>query len=127
MIGALQSFLLLMAGYAFIFSGIAFSNKQFLPSMLDTVYDHTNFFTRVIVFTLFFALPANFLTAKAFQLSSSSVAGPMLIGTVLVVSIVNAMMLDKVQLTLPIVGAASVALFFCCMTAWLLEAQRIAG
>ena len=125
MIGAFQSFILLLGGYALIFSGIAFSNKLFFPSFLESVYDQTNFFMRVMVFTLCFALPANFLTAKAFQITSSSIAGPMLIGTVLVVSVANAMILDRVQLTLPIIGSAAIALFFCCMTAWLLEGQRL--
>lgn len=127
MIGAFQSFVFLLAGYAFIFSGIAFSNKQFLPSLLDPLYDQIGFFIRVLIFTLVFALPANFLTAKAFQFSSSSVAGPMLIGTVVLVSIVNAMILDKVQMTFPIIGSTAAALFFCCLTAWLLEAQRVGG
>lgn len=124
MIGAIYSFLYLAAGYVLIFSGMAFSNKALLPSLLSGVYDNTGYLVRVIIFTVFLAMPANYLIPKAFQVSSASIAGPMLLGVILCATVIYAMILDKVTLTLPIIGAASGALFFCCLTAWLLEMQR---
>jgi len=99
MIAALQGFLFLVSGYVLIFAGMAFSNKQLLPSFLGDIYDGTNYTVRVLVFTALFALPANFLIPKAFQVSSASVAGPL----------------------------SSLAMLFCCLTAWLLEAQRLSS
>lgn len=125
MLSAAQSFIYLIAGYFLIFSGLAFSNKVLFPSILDGVYDNTSYLVRVIVFTVFLSLPANYLIPKAFQVSSASIAGPMLLAVILLATIIYAMILDKVTLTLPIIGAASGALFFCCLTAWLLEAQRV--
>lgn len=127
MIGALQSLGLLVGGYILIFSGMAFSNKHFFPSLFESVYDQTSFAVRVVIFSIVFALPANFLIAKSFQVSNATIAGPMLLATVLVITIAYAIIVDKVSLTLPIIGAASGALFFCCLTAWLLEGQRVAG
>ena len=127
MFAALQSLLYLAAGYVLIFAGIAFSNKQLLPSMFDDVYMGTSYALRVFIFTIVFALPANYLIPKAFQFSSAAVAGPLLMATVLVVTIIFAMIVDKVQMTLPIIGVASAAMFFCCLTAWLLEAQRLSS
>ena len=127
MIGAVYSFLYLVGGYVLIFSGMAFSNKQLLPSIFDGLYDNTTYIVRVIIFSIFLAIPANYLIPKAFQVSSASVAGPMLLAVILLATIVYAMILDKVTLTLPVIGAASGALFFCCLTAWLLEGQRAVG
>lgn len=125
MLAAVQSLFFLAAGYVLIFAGMAFSNKQLLPSLFDGVYISTSYGLRVLIFTLIFALPANYLIPKAFQFSSASVAGPLLMATVLVITIIFAMIVDKVQMTLPILGAASAAMLFCCLTAWLLEAQRL--
>ena len=127
MIGAFQSFCLIFTGYVLIFSGIAFSNKLFFPSVFDSIYQMLGFGLRTVVFTIIFALPANYLIAKSFGLTSASIAGPMLIAVVVLLSVGNAMILDKVQFTLPITGALAGALFFSCLTAWLLEGQRVAG
>lgn len=124
---AVKTLMLLFGGYVFIFAGIAFTNKRFFTDLLGGVYDNTSFFARVVMFSIIFAIPGNYLISKSFQVSSASVAGPLLILTVLVMTIINAMILDKVTLTLPIIGTASAAMFFCCLTAWLLEAQRAAG
>ena len=127
MIGAAYSFFLLFAGYVLIFLGIAFANKVFLPSIFEDFYSKTNFPVRVFLMSLIFAFPANILISQSFNVTSASIAGPLLLAAVLILTTINAMILDKVQLTLPIIGAASGALFFCCLTAWLLEGQRAAG
>jgi len=119
MIHALYSFGILLLAYFLIFSGLAFSNKDLLPELLQPVYDQTNYLIRVVIFTVFLAFPANWLVPKAFQISSASVAGPLLLATV-----TYAMLIDKVRLTMPLTLTAAGALFFCCLTAWLLEKQR---
>lgn len=124
MTGALYAFLLLVAVYILIFSGLAFSNKVFLPGILDEFYTRTNFLARVFVMSFVFAFPANLLIAQSFNVVSASVAGPVMLAVILLISVANAMILDKVQITLPLIVAVSGALFFCCLTAWILEAQR---
>lgn len=127
MIGAVYSFLLLLAGYVLIFLGIAFINKLFIPTYLDAFYAQTGFLLRTLIMCLVFAFPANLVIAQGFNVTSASIAGPMLIAVVVLLSIANAMVLDKVVMTWPVAGATSAALFFCCLTAWLLEGQRMAG
>lgn len=124
---AVKTLALLFGGYIFIFCGIAFTNKRFFTDMFTGVYDNTSFFMRVVLFSIVFAIPGNYLISKSFQVSSASVAGPLLILTVVVMTVINAMVLDKVTLTYPIIASIAAAMFFCCLTAWLLEGQRIAG
>jgi hypothetical protein len=127
MMSVLYSLGYLIVGHILIFSGLAFTNKLFFPSLLQGIYDQTTFPVRVLMFTFIFALPANFFIPKAFQVTSHSIAGPMLLGVILIIVVVNAMIVDRVQLTLPVLAAGAAALFFCCLTAWLLEGQRALG
>lgn len=124
MLGVFQSFGLLVAGYFCIFTGLAFSNKQLFPSVFNGIYDSTNFITRIVIFSVLWGLAGNYFIAKSFQVTSASIAGPLLIIVITLISITNSVILDKIHITLPIIGGAAGAVFFCCLTAWLLEAQR---
>jgi len=127
MLGAIQSFGLFLIGYSLIFSGIAFINKLLFPELLEAVYQNTGFIARAFIMSMVFGFVANLFISPAFTITSISIAGPLMLAAILMISIINAMILNNIELNLPIIGATLGALFFCCLTAWLLESQRIGG
>jgi len=127
MLGALQSFGLFLIGYTLIFSGIAFINKLFFPDIFGAIYENTNLIARSFIMSVVFGFVANLFISPAFNITSIAIAGPLMLAAILLITIVNAMILNQIQLNVPIIGAAFGALFFCCLTAWLLESQRVSG
>lgn len=122
---AFKSFGLLLLTYVLIFSGVAFMNRQLLPDLLEGLYDRTGTISRLIIFTVALSLPANFLTAKAYEISGPSIAGPLIVASMLLIALAFALMVDHVNLNLPVIASALAALFFCGLTAWLLESQKL--
>lgn len=124
MLSAVQCFLLGMAGYVLIYGGLAFTNGKFFPQAMAGVYEHTNFWVRLALFSAVICFAANFMFAKMFQISSASVAGPMIIVAVVLTSVGNAIVMDGARLTAPVIGATILALFSCALVSWLLMQAR---
>ena len=116
-------FLSLLA-YALIYGGLAFLNRRLFPAHLDVVYAHTGDVSRMLVFLLLAAAPANYLLAKTFEISSAAVAGAAILAAIVVVTVANAVILDGARLTLPVLAATGLAIFSCSLVSWLLVMQK---
>lgn len=112
-----------IVGMGLIYVGFAFLNKRLFPENLDILYTHTGGFSRMMVFLFASAWPANYLLSKTFVISSASIAGPSIIIATVLVIVANALIMDGVKLTVPVIGATTLAVLSCGLVSWLLAKQ----
>lgn len=112
--------LLALFAYALIYAGLAFLNKRFLSLYLDGFYAQTSMAARLGIFLVCVALPANYLLAKTFIVSNASIASVCILVAIVIVTVVNAVLLDHVRVTAGILMATFLAMASCGWLAWLL-------
>lgn len=95
-----MAMMLTLIGQGLIYVGIAFINKQLFPEVLASLYDLTNAVTRALIMNLVLAFPANLMVGKAFELVPPGIAGMFVLGTLMVVLVVNAILLTGSMISL---------------------------
>ena len=87
-------------------------------------YEQSPEILRIAIFLILFAWPLNYLLAKTFQISSASIAGPCIIVSVVLATVVNSLVLDNLKMTVPIFLATLLSVFSCALVSWLLATQK---
>lgn len=124
MIQFLQPLMIALGANTFIYMGIAFVNTQLLPSVLNGLYEQTSLWQRVLIMSVVTGPLANYLFSVVYRLAGPANAGMMIIGTLALVLISKAMLLNHTMPT-PRIGMAAVALIAAAL--WLAHELAQAG
>ena len=117
-------FLMAVIAQVLVYCGLAFLNKRFYAEQLVGFYEQSPEILRIAIFLILFAWPLNYLLAKTFQISSASIAGPCIIVSVVLATVVNSLVLDNLKMTVPIFLATLLSVFSCALVSWLLATQK---
>ncbi len=101
----IKTIFLITTGTFLIFIGITFLSHQFLPSYLAQFYKSTPKWLQLLIFAFIISIPANLMFAKAYQSSSASFTGIIYIISVVLGSVIVAMLIDRVKINLNIILA----------------------
>lgn len=105
---------LMLAGNALIYSAFAFINGRLWPEGLTLLYTWLpGHGLRLALAMIIFFLPANFLFAYGFRLSSAVLAGSMYMLAAVVGMVVNAMLLDGSRLSWLSAGGVLLVMLGC--------------
>ena len=104
-INQIKTIFLITIGTFLIFIGITFLSNQFLPSYLGQFYKNTPKWLQLLIFAFLISIPANLMFAKAYQTSSASFTGVVYIVSVILGSLILAILIDNVKINLNIIIA----------------------
>ena len=104
-INQIKTIFLITIGTFLIFIGITFLSHQFLPSYLGQFYKNTPKWLQLLIFAFLISIPANLMFAKAYQTSSASFTGVVYIVSVILGSLILAILIDNVKINLNIIIA----------------------
>ena len=104
-INQIKTIFLITIGTFLIFIGITFLSHQFLPSYLEQFYKNTPKWLQLLIFAFLISIPANLMFAKAYQTSSASFTGVVYIVSVIMGSLILAILIDNVKINLNIIIA----------------------
>jgi len=99
----IKTIFLISIGTFLIFIGITFLSNQFLTSYLAQFYKNTPKWIQLLLFAFIISIPANLMFAKAYQISSASFAGVIYIISVVLGSVIVAVLIDGVKINFKII------------------------
>ena len=104
-VSSIKTIFLITFGTFLIFIGITFLSNQLLPSYLGQFYKNTPKWLQLLIFAFIISIPANLMFAKAYQTSSASFTGVVYIVSVILGSLILAILIDNVKINLNIIIA----------------------
>ena len=106
-----------------IYSGLAFINGLLMPSVFGWFYDMVQSpFWRSVIASITIFLGANYFNAKGYLVSGQAIGGPIYIVLLILGMVVSALLIDKTNLNMHIVGGVLVLIVG---ALWIVHGLRI--